>query len=101
MNEVRTAIDVIGIIILIAGAILVVRSQNLKDTIKQQATLIETYKDRLDLLEKQHIENAKQIGALQGEINAYKKIPLDNIANSLKQIAKTNSEILKMVKAEQ
>lgn len=101
MNEVRTAIDVIGIIILIAGAFLVVRSQNLKDTIKQQATLIETYKDRLDLLEKQHIENAKQIGQLQGEINAYKKIPLDNIANSLKQIAKTNSEILKMVKAEQ
>lgn len=98
MNEVRTAIDVIGIIILIAGAFLVVRSQNLKDTIKQQTVLIDTYKDRLEILEVQHIENAKRIGELQGEINAYKKIPLDNIAKSLKQIANTNAEILKMVK---
>jgi len=105
MNEAKYILDGLAILTFFVGAILVIRSQSLKETIKQnkalseqQAILIETYRERLDLLEQQHIENAKQIGQLQGEINAYKKIPLDNIAKSLKQIATTNTEILKMVK---
>ena len=60
--------------------------------------LIEAQKQRLDLLEKQHIENAQAIGQLQGEISAYKKIPLENIAKSIKQIAETNKQILQLVK---
>lgn len=82
------------------GAIIyaVFKGQTTKETIRQQSELIATQKERLDLLEKQHIENAKAIGQLQGEINAYKKIPLDNIAKSIKQIAETNKQILILVK---
>lgn len=75
----------------------VFKSQTTKETIRQQNELINAQKERLDLLEKQHIENVKAIGALQGEINAYKKIPLDNIAKSLKQIAETNKHILQLI----
>ena len=76
----------------------VFKSQTTRETIKQQSELIAAQKERLDLLEKQHIENAQAIGQLQGEIAAYKKIPLENIAKSIKQIAETNKQILTLVK---
>lgn len=81
------------------GAIVVAvfKSKTTAATIEQQRELIAAQKERLDLLEKQHIENAQAIGQLQGEVNAYKKIPLENIAKSIKDIATTNSEILKII----
>ena len=81
------------------GAIIVAvfKSKTTAATIEQQRELISAQKERLDLLEKQHIENARAIGELQGEVNAYKKIPLENIAKSIKDIASTNSEILKLI----
>jgi len=76
------------------------KSQTTKETIKQQANLITVQKERLDLLEEQHIENAKAIGELQGQVNAYKKIPLEKIATSIKDIAETNKQILEILTKE-
>lgn len=76
----------------------VFKDRTTRTIIEQQATLIATQKERLDLLEQQHIENAKAIGELQGEVNAYKKIPLEKIAKSIEQIAKTNESILTAVR---
>jgi hypothetical protein len=78
----------------------VFKSTTTKEIIRQQNEIISIQKERLDLLEAQHIENAKAIGELQGEINAYKKIPLEKIAKSIHQIATTNAKILTIIKEE-
>lgn len=87
--------------ILVAGVLGVIyavfKSQTTKETIRQQQDLITTQKERLDLLEKQHIENAKAIGELQGQVNAYKKIPLEKIATSIENIAESNKQILEIL----
>lgn len=76
----------------------VLKDKTTKEVIRQQNEVIQAQKERLDLLEKQHIDNAKAIGELQGEVNAYKKIPLEKIAKSIEQIAKTNKVIYEAVK---
>lgn len=76
----------------------VFKSTTTKEVIRQQNEVISIQKERLDLLESQHLENVKAIGELQGEINAYKKIPLDKIAKSIQQIATTNAKILTLIK---
>ena len=90
--------------ILIAGIaaifFAVFKDKTTRAIIEQQRELISAQKDRLDLLEQQHIENARAIGELQGEVNAYKKIPLEKIAKSIEQIAKTNQAIYKAVTQE-
>lgn len=78
----------------------VFKDRTTRAIIDQQKQLIDTQKERIDLLEAQHIENARAIGELQGEVNAYKKIPLEDIAKSLKEIAKSNNLILKSVNKE-
>jgi len=95
IRGVQTATFLSGIAAIVYAAF---KSQTTREIIKQQSELIEAQKQRLDLLEKQHIENAQAIGQLQGEISAYKKIPLENIAKSIKQIAETNKQILQLVK---
>lgn len=102
-----TASDLIKLIegtLIIAGVcaifFAVFKDRTTRAVIEQQKQLIDTQKERIDLLEAQHIENARAIGELQGEVRAYKKIPLDDIAKSIKQIATTNKEILKIVAKE-
>ena len=75
----------------------VFKDKTTRAIIDQQRELISAQKERLDLLEQQHIENARAIGELQGEVNAYKKIPLEKIAKSIEQIAITNQAIYKAV----
>lgn len=87
-------IDIIGSVALVAGAVLVIISRSTKDTIKQQSVLIDAQKDRLDLLERQHIENAKKIGQLEGQLNAYKELPLKQIASSLKSLSENQRSII-------
>lgn len=87
--------------IVVAGVVAiffaVFKDKTTKEIIRQQNEVISAQKERLDLLEKQHIENAQAIGQLQGEVNAYKKIPLEKIANSIEKIANTNKQILDVV----
>lgn len=113
------AFSIAGFISLVIGSILTVVSRIPNQTIENQKALIDTYEKRLKALEdqrtedhKQHVENAKAIAELQGQLKAYKEIPLKKLADAvektevenvekfkiLQQIAETQSEILKLIK---
>lgn len=90
-----------------------------KQTIENQKELIDAYEKRIKNLEdlrlednKLHVDNAKAIAELQGQLKAYKEIPLKKLADAvekteqenvekfkiLQQISATQVEILKMLK---
>lgn len=78
----------------IAIAWLYVKSRIPKQTIEQQAILIDTLKGRVDEMEKdnkaqllKHIESEKAIADLQGQIKVYKELPLQEISISLKALS--------------
>lgn len=92
---------VISAFFLIVSSIIYLKSQLPKQTIQNQKELIETYEKRLKALEdeekankKQHIENVKAIADLQGQIKVYKELPLQSLADSMKEIANTQRIIL-------
>jgi len=98
----------ISSVFLIVSSVLAIRSQLPKQTIQNQKELIETYEKRLKALEdqaledkKQHIENVKAIADLQGQIKVYKEIPLQQIADSMKELANTNKQILARLHTEE
>ena len=81
----------ISSIFLIISSALAIVSRLPKQTIENQKALIETYEKRLKALEdqkeedrKQHIENVKAIAELQGQINVYKELPLQQMADSMR-----------------
>lgn len=95
----------ISSIFLIISSALAIVSRLPKQTIENQKALIETYEKRLKALEdqkeedrKQHIENVKAIAELQGQINVYKELPLQQMADSMREIAQTNKKILTLIK---
>lgn len=98
----------ISSVFLIVSSVLAIRSQIPKQTIQNQRELIETYEKRLKALEDQaaddklqHIENVKAIAELQGQIKVYKEIPLQQIADSIRELAATNKKILDRIHTEE
>lgn len=100
--------DIITVILsalfLIISSGLALRAKIPKQTIADQKELIDTYEKRLKALEdqreedrKQHIENVRAIGILQGQINVYKELPLQQMADTMREIANTNNKILELV----
>jgi hypothetical protein len=89
--------DIVGSGALVVGAMLVIFSTRTKETIKAQAILINTQKERLDLLESQHLENARLIGELSGQLSAYKDLPLKQIAESMGLISATQKSIIELL----
>ena len=96
--SITNTIDIVGSIALVMGAALVIISRTTKETISQQTILIAAQKERLDLLEQQHIENARKIGEMQGQLQAYKELPLKQIAESLNALAINQESIIKLLK---
>ena len=96
--ELGTTISVLGYFTGVLGAITVIfsrtKTENLKDL-----------KDRVDILEKdreesraQHLENQKAISNLEGQVEAYKAVPLKFIPEALTALIASNNEILKTLK---
>lgn len=83
----------VEIIVGILLAVLYIKSRLPKETIEQQTKLIDALEKRLatmeaehkDLLTK-HVENEKKIATLEGQIQVYKELPLQDIAKSLKAL---------------
>jgi len=90
---------------LVVGAVLAylyVKSRLPKETIDQQTKLITTLEVRIKTMEmenreqlKKHAENERAISVLQGQIAAYKEIPLQDIAKSLKALENLPREFQK------
>lgn len=89
------------------GAIIsFLRFNNYKETVKLQNDNIKALQDQAEILkselEASKNDNAEAMGAikrLQGNLDAYKEIPLKEISLSLAQLATSNQDILSTLKS--
>lgn len=89
----------VEIIVGVLLGVLYIKSRLPKETIDQQTKLIDALEKRLatmeaehkDLLTK-HVENEKKIATLEGQIQVYKELPLQDIAKSLKALENIPTE---------
>jgi hypothetical protein len=95
---------ILSALFLIISSGLALRAKIPKQTIADQKELIDTYEKRLKSLENQreddrhqHIENVKAIAELQGQINVYKELPLQQLADTMREIAQAQKSILDIV----
>jgi len=93
-------------IALIGGATMALLSRLPRQTIAEQAKLIEALNGRIASLETSVKENrdalleaVHNMGLLQGQVEVYKGLPLISMAESMKGIADSNSEILSILKS--
>lgn len=102
--------EILGVIAGVAGVIaliwLFVRRNISTDVQKNQTELIQTLKDRLDIMEtenkelkKSHIENARNIGELQGQVKVLRDIPLKEIAESMAKVSQSQEHIIQLLKS--
>lgn len=96
------SIGIVGV----AGAIYsLFKYSSYKATVQLQNDNIKALKDRLSILEtdladekKARAESEKTISNLEGKLQSYKEIPLQEISTSLVKLADSNQEILTTLK---
>lgn len=95
----------VELLVAVAIAVLFIKSKAPKQTIEQQAVLIDTLKDRVETLEDEtklcnenHIENIARIRELEGRVDELRNIPLKEISKSQKEILTTQKQILELIK---
>lgn len=91
--------EVVSYLALVIGAVLILRSKVKTDNLRD-------LKERVDILEKErsearleHVENQKAIANLEGQLNTYKEIPLQQIASSLTELSQGNGQILNVLQS--
>jgi hypothetical protein len=99
MSSITTAaFDAIGFITLVIGAIAYIKSTTRKVNDTASTELIsnltklreidrEEFNNRLKSLEAQHVEDAKLLANMQGQIATYKEIPLERLAKAMEAMA--------------
>lgn len=94
MDYLGWAGSVFGLVALITGAVMIIRSTATKTTIIQQKELIDILnasrdEQRVQIqdLNEKHIESSKAIAGLQGQVDVLKNIPLKEISADMKSIA--------------
>lgn len=99
-------IAIIGYISLAVGSALALFSRIPKQTITNYEQLSVAQEKRIAALEEQskvdhknHLENIKAIADLQGQIKVYKELPLQSLADSMKEIANTQRIILTVLQS--
>lgn len=66
--------------------------------IDAQRVRIESLEDETKACNANHIENIAKIKELEGQVNAFKNVPLQEIAETQKDILHTQKEILAFIK---
>lgn len=93
-----TLLDLAGIVVLVIGSVAYYTSSRRKVSDEAATELIskltalreadkEEFSNRLKCLEDQHLEDAKLMAHMQGQIATYKDVPLRELSDSLKTIA--------------
>lgn len=92
---------IIGVASLGASSLLVIYANNQNARNKTKDDNLRDLLQRVEILEKereyarqQHIENQKAIAGLEGQLKTYKDIPLKEIADSLKNLALSEKNII-------
>lgn len=93
--------DGIVLIIFLGSIIVYSRSRipqqtikNLQDLSDSQILRINQQEASIAELKEGRVEDAKTIGKLQGQIESYKELPLQELANGIKEVAVSNKKIL-------
>lgn len=98
-NEIVKLAEGLIVISGIAGVIFAIfKDGTTKATIQSQKDLIDTLSTQVTQLRTLHIENEKAIAELKGQVSVYKELPLSELSNSMRELAKAQSEILKLIK---
>jgi len=103
ISDVSVIVGIGEVIAIVFIAYIYAKSKIPKETIAQQATLIDALEKRIKAMEddnrdqlKKHIENEKAIADLQGQIKVYKELPLREISKSLKALEDLPSQFEKI-----
>lgn len=103
--ESQLAQDVIAGIVFVGGIVVYARGRIPQQTIKNLSVLTDTYEKRIKALEDElrqnhqlQLKNVAAIGELQGQVNVYKELPLQELADGIKKVADSNDEILGQLK---
>jgi hypothetical protein len=98
--------DIVAGIVLIGGIIVYSRGRVPQQTIKNLGQLTDTYEKRIRALEDElkdnhtlQLQNVAAIADLQGQVKVYKELPLQELADGIKRVSDSNSEILKVLQA--
>jgi len=94
MNEFDTARDIIAYAALVLGAILILKSKVKTDNLSDLKQRVEILEKEREYAREQHLENQKAIASLEGQLKTYKDIPLKEIADSLKNLSRSEDHIL-------
>lgn len=93
--------DVIAGIVFVGGVIVYSRSRIPQQTVKNLQQLTDSYEKRIKALEDElkdnhqiQLKNVAAIGDLQGQVKVYKELPLQELADGIKQVSKSNVQIL-------
>lgn len=98
-NEVVKQLEGLVVITSVVGIIFaLLKTGTTKATIQSQKELIETLTAQVNELRSLHIENEKAISELQGQVSVYKELPLNQLSTSMAEIAKTQKDILRLLK---
>ena len=98
-NEVVKQLEGLVVITSVVGIIFaLLKTGTTKATIQSQKELIETLTTQVNELRNLHIENEKAISELQGQVSVYKELPLNQLSISMAEIAKTQKDILRLLK---
>lgn len=91
----QTVQDVLIAIALVGGTMVYYRGRIPQQNVKNLTALTDTYEKRIKALEDElhsnrqsAIENAKAIADLQGQIKVYKELPLQELADGIKEVIK-------------
>lgn len=98
MQITEVAAVIIGIASASAAGILWNTVRAYKENSDALRTRIESLEDETKLCNANHIENIAKIKELQGQVDAFKDIPLKEIAHTQREILQTQKEILQFVK---
>lgn len=106
VQSLNTILNALSLAALIGGAYYYSKSKIPSETIENQSKLIEALNGRIQILEdlreqdrQSQLENNRQMGILQGQVETYRNLPLTAMAENMTEIAKTNSQILATLKS--
>lgn len=93
--------DIIFTITLVGGTLIYFRSRIPQENIKNLIILTDTYEKRIKALEEElkenhklQITNVSAIADLQGQVKVYKELPLQELAEGIKQNNEISNKIL-------
>ena len=89
--------DILLGIAFIGGVIIYARTKIPRQEVADLKSLLDTQGKTIEELKKARLEDTKLIGKLQGQIETYKELPLQELANGIKKVGEGQDKILQVL----